>query len=276
MEQIKKTLEQISSQAPQPSKEAETSETYEGVELTAEEQRIITEAALAEARRRKYTRMQSAEYWKKFNAEKVYPKYDPTELAVVVLQRFYERNGRNFVIDQDNLEVFELLCQYFTGDAAFQVNGYSLQKGILLYGDVGTGKTELLKMFGLNQVQSFGLVSCRAITDSFTDDGGEEVEKYYTNRKNALPHAFGQQYSGYCFDDLGTEATTVMHYGNKKNMMSEIILNRYDSKMDYKYTHITTNLTVPEIIERYGTRCTDRMRQMFNIITFPKGAKSRR
>jgi len=254
----------------------ESSENFEGVELTDAEIRQATQEALSKARFKKYSQQQSAKYWERFNAERVYPTYTGPELEVVVRQRFFERNHRPFVVDQDNIAIFNLLLNYFTQNKSFEQEGYSLSKGILLYGDVGTGKTELLKMFGLNQVQSFGLVSCRAITDAFTGDGDSEVEKYYTNRKNAIPHAFGQEYSGYCFDDLGTEAPMVMHYGNKKNMMAEIILNRYDSKMDYRYTHITTNLTVKEIIDRYGSRCTDRMREMFNIITFPSGAKSRR
>jgi DNA replication protein DnaC len=74
---------------------------------------------------------------------------------------------------------------------------------------------------------------------------------------------------------LGTEANA-KHYGHEKNVMAEIILNRYDNNLPYHCTHITTNLTADEIKAQYGTRVTDRIREMFNIIKFPVGAKSRR
>ncbi|MFA9219864.1 MAG: hypothetical protein ACEQSL_01615 [Sediminibacterium sp.] len=274
---IKESIKEALPQLPQSSNQEKNLESFDEIIIPEDEREKIISEVLYQWRKKKFHENKHREYWNSVYTDKQYPKYAPTELQIMVRQQFVERNRKPFIVDKDNGKIFLLLCQYFTADKAFEENpGLSLSKGILLYGDVGTGKTELMKMFLLNQHQSYGIVGCRSITDAFTNEGGEEVEKYFTNRKNSIPHKFGQEYSGYCFDDLGTEAETVIHYGNRKNMMAEIILNRYDSKMNFPYTHITTNLTTSEIEHRYGTRCTDRMKQMFNIITFPAHAKSRR
>jgi DNA replication protein DnaC len=79
---------------------------------------------------------------------------------------------------------------------------------------------------------------------------------------------FNQKRAGYCFDDLGTEETK-SHFGNKINVMAEIILNRYDNKtaMGWEFTHVTTNLSADEIEQYYGSRVRSRFREMFNAIT---------
>lgn len=246
------------------------------VQLTPDEEQQAIADGIFKAKKDKLQRQYVKQYSEKIFADRVYPSFTANELRQIATHQFMERYGRPYVLDKDNTEIFESLCQYFTADPAFEKGGLRLNKGLMLFGHVGTGKTEMMKLFMLNQVQSFGMVSCRAITDDFTQAGEEEVERFNTNRKNAVPHKFGQEYSGWCFDDLGTESIPVLHYGNKKNMMADIILNRYDSKMNYRFTHVTTNLTAEQITLSYGSRVLDRMREMFNLITFPSTAKSRR
>jgi DNA replication protein DnaC len=55
-----------------------------------------------------------------------------------------------------------------------------------------------------------------------------------------------------------------------------VILKRYDRDLPYRTTHITTNLSADQLMERYDNRAMDRMRAMFNIIDFPITEKSRR
>lgn len=273
---VKEQTEKILTQAPPSLRKDVPLDNFEHIQIPEDEQKSIINNALYNERKRRHYANETAKYWDAIKVEKNYPEYKPDELAVIVKQRFFEENGRPYIIDQDNRGIFQLLCEYFTANDAFSQHGYDLKKGILLCGDVGRGKTELMLMFRQNQLQSYGVVGCRSITDDFTDNGGEDVERFYTNKKLEANHKYGQPYSGYCFDDLGTEAESVVHYGNRKNMMAEIILNRYDSKMDFHYTHITTNLNAEDIRSRYGSRCADRMRQMFNVIAFPLTAKSRR
>lgn len=119
-------------------------------------------------------------------------------------------------------------------------------------------------------------MSCREIESDFSSEGEKSVSYCSYNIQIATnSNPFGHQVIGFCFDDLGTEANA-KYFGKEKNVMAEIILNRYDNKLDFHSTHITTNLTADKIKEQYGTRVTDRMKEMFNIITFDKNAKSRR
>ena len=68
-------------------------------------------------------------------------------------------------------------------------------------------------------------------------------------------------------------------YGNKVNVIEEIILDRYDLfRKHHLITHITTNLDVEDIKEKYGERVLSRMYEMFNFIILggDKNATDRR
>jgi ATPase subunit of ABC transporter with duplicated ATPase domains len=188
---------------------------------------------------------------------------------------YSENNGADgkpvYLLDAHNERIFEMLCKYFTYDRGFESmgEGYSLQKGLLLMGNVGRGKTDLMKIFCGNQRQSYSVVSVRQVAKHFAMDGHTAMEAYSTLRHEVAGDIrfFNQRVLGYCFDDLGTEQVK-NNYGNKSNVMEEIILNRYDARntMPFWFTHFTTNLNADEIERMYGTRARSRLREMCNII----------
>jgi GTPase SAR1 family protein len=167
------------------------------------------------------------------------------------------------------------LCCYFAGDNRFNTTSFNLSKGILLYGGVGVGKSTIMETFKQNQVFSYRVVSCRDIENDFANVGVETVG-YFSKNHDMPNNAYNQTEVGYCFDDFGTENAVTKYFGNAKNIMAEIILNRYDKRLDPRATHVTTNLTYNQIVELYGDRVIDRMKENFNFIEFPKEAKSRR
>jgi DNA replication protein DnaC len=175
----------------------------------------------------------------------------------------------DFKIDANNKEVMTNLSQYFTGNPEFEnkTKKWSLKKGILLFGQVGTGKTTIMRFFKDTPTAYIKLISCRAIADEYSLHGLEEIEQYCYNAPFGLYNrAFqGNAYS-YCFDDLGTE-TIASHYGETRNVMADIILNRYDNSLPFNTTFITTNLSADQIKDLYGLRVFDRMKEMFNLIT---------
>lgn len=192
-------------------------------------------------------------------------------------------------IDDDNRDVINWLCMYFTNDPTFtttllreEKSGKQhfgdLNKGILLAGDVGTGKTTLLRCFGSNQRASYDMVPIPQLCDLYAEDGRKTVE-IFSNLREAIPdrNNFFQRYVGQWFDDMGTEREK-KHFGNSKNVMSDIILNRYNNKhlFGFQYTHITTNLTADQIEEIYGQRELSRIYEMFNIIHLKGGDRRRR
>lgn len=236
-------------------------ETFDNIELSEHE----IEEALRIGREKKHYQQKRIEYMQRLNNPRAFKKYTSEELF-----GFF---GMQLTVDDDNVSIVQDLCKYFSGDKSFSG---SLDKGLLLAGGVGVGKTTIMNFFMRNQVQSYRMESCREIESKFSEQGEQYV--YFCSflipiSVNSDP--FGHQSVGICFDDLGTEANA-KHYGKEKNVMAEIILNRYDNKLPYSATHITTNLTAGDIAKQYGTRVTDRMREMFNIITFSPDTKSRR
>lgn len=224
-----------------------------------------TEEALRKGREEKHYRLIREEY-----NEKVRSEFRPKSFTAEQLMEAFERA---FIVDDDNVLIIQNLCFYFSNDARFTGDA---NKGLLLVGGVGIGKTTLMEFFKQNQKFSYRVLSCREIESDFSSEGEKSVQYCSYNVPIAVnSNPFGHQEIGFCFDDLGTEANA-KHYGKEKNVMAEIILNRYDNQLPRYCTHITTNLTADQIREQYGSRVTDRMREMFNIITFDKNAKSRR
>lgn len=174
--------------------------------------------------------------------------------------------GKNFKIYEEDEVVLYKLCIYFIRDfhACAKLN-IDPNKGILLSGPVGCGKTSLMKLLRhiVPHYKPYEVIPARNITFSFNNIGFKTIEEYGNS-------------NFYCFDDLGVE-TTGRHFGKDCNVMGEILLSRYDLflKRNIK-THATTNLNAQELEERYGSRVRSRMRQLFNLIAFSKESKDKR
>lgn len=238
-------------------------------ELTEEEIKEAIEKA-AEKKRARF------EYLSKLKAfeeqEKEIKRPWSTKEMLQYIEKRANANGIHFVMDENNENVVLALCRYFTNNPKFEQmgDGWSLSKGIALAGNIGVGKTTLMKLFNANQRACFKIVSTRKMADMFIDNGAEVLHTYskLINVPSAID-TFFQNKIGLCFDDLGTERQG-KRYGDSANVMEQIILNRYDNTdAAWYHTHITTNLTADEVEERYGSRVRSRMREMFNMITLP-------
>jgi hypothetical protein len=189
------------------------------------------------------------------------------EIALRTIKLRAAKKGIDFVIDESNEGPIKLLCQYFSLSPQFEEDGRSLKKGLMLCGNLGTGKTLLMHLCRKNDFTEYIVVNCRKVASEFSTDGDMGIQPYKIH-----PKRFGNEY---CFDDFGHEPIKY-HYGSKIDVMEDVLLARYDFGSPFTHTHITTNKTANEIKERYGDRIADRFREMFNIIEFPLTAKSRR
>ena len=176
--------------------------------------------------------------------------------------------GKNFKIYDEDKSILLKLCSYFIKDKEnCETYGIDIEKGILLSGPVGCGKTSLMKLLRhiVPMQRPYEMIPCRNVTFSFNHLGFKTVEEYGNTKF-------------YCFDDLGVEPAG-RFYGKDLNVMGEVLLSRYELYLDTKHkikTHATTNLNAEELEERYGNRVRSRMRELFNLIAFETKARDKR
>lgn len=155
--------------------------------------------------------------------------------------------NKPFEINDQNIEVlkqlFLWLCKYKN------FNG-SLDKGILIAGKNGIGKSLILKGF------------CELIAKTTN----RRIKDYHSK---TLAHLIKKNgYEDYLtkpllIDDIGKEQREVMEYGTKIQPIADLIALRYD---DGALTFGTTNYKNETMQEYYGKTTTDRFSEMFNIL----------
>jgi DNA replication protein DnaC len=187
------------------------------------------------------------------------------EIIAWLEKKGVELYGKKFKVLKTDHEIIYKLIAYFLKDeqACYQFN-IDLEKGILLSGPIGCGKTSLMNLmkYLAKTEHKFSVKPCRDISFEFIQDGYEVIHRY---SKGKLYQA---EPRNYCFDDLGTE-NNLKYFGNECNVMAEILLSRYDLFISKKLkTHITTNLSASEIEKNYGNRVRSRLRELCNLIAF--------
>jgi len=200
-------------------------------------------------------------------------RYNYPEIILWLENKGIELYGNHFKILESDYPIIYKLIAYFLKDEAtcFQ-HGINLNKGILLSGPVGCGKTTLMNLMKAltPTYHKFYVKPCRDISFEFIQDGYEVIHKYSKGK------LYQSEPKTICFDDLGTE-NNLKYYGNECNVMAEILLSRYDIYISKNIqTHITTNLSASEIETAYGNRVRSRLRNMLNLIAFDKTTKDKR
>jgi hypothetical protein len=185
-------------------------------------------------------------------------------------KRGKELYGEKFRIHREDHEIIFKLIVYFVGDKHnAEKLGIELQKGILLTGPIGCGKTSLMNLmrFVPPPERNHIMQACRDVSFEFIQEGYEVIWRYSRMSFNTgFPKI-------YCFDDLGTEQN-LKYFGNECNVMGEILLSRYEYFISQKMiTHITTNLSSSEIETIYGNRIRSRLREMMNLFHVKFGDK---
>lgn len=205
--------------------------------------------------------------------ENIKTHYNYQEIIMWIEQKGIELYGTHFKILETDYPIIYKLIAYFLKDevTCFQYN-INLNKGILLSGPIGCGKTSIMNImkYLTPTEHKFFLKPCRDISFEFIQDGYQIIHKYSKGK------LYEYEPKTICFDDLGTE-NNLKYYGNECNVMAEILLSRYDVYIAKRIqTHITTNLSASEIETQYGNRVRSRMRELFNLIAYDNKSKDKR
>jgi energy-coupling factor transporter ATP-binding protein EcfA2 len=199
--------------------------------------------------------------------------YSYDEVIIWLENKGIELYGNHFKILENDYPIVYKLIAYFLKDepTCFQY-GINLNKGILLTGPIGCGKTSLMNLMKYLTAteHKFFVKPCRDISFEFIQDGYQIIHKY------SIGKLYQSEPRTYCFDDLGTE-NNLKYFGNECNVIAEILLSRYDLFISKKLkTHITTNLSATEIEKHYGNRVRSRLREMVNLIAYDKSTPDKR
>jgi len=200
-------------------------------------------------------------------------KYDFAWLVTQLEKHGQRQFGLHFKIRPEDHDILYRLLVYFLADKPLANKlGIDLDKGIALTGPIGCGKTSLMRLMKLVALpeRNFTIKPTRNVTFEFIEDGYKVIHRY--SDLSFTDHGP----KTYCFDDLGAERA-LKYFGNECNVLAEVILSRYDYYThSHMLTHITTNLSATELEDSYGPRVRSRLREMFNLYSFPYPSPDKR
>lgn len=161
-----------------------------------------------------------------------------------------------FVIDARNEPVIKQLYFYIKNDSSFDGD---LNKGIMLQGKYGCGKTAILESYTLlhnHMILRFG-IPILLFTFIKSVNLQEQLIKQSIQSFSYKPLVI---------DEFGRESKTIQDYGNILRPISELLSVRLDIGA---VTHGTTNFTLETLASNdfYGGMIGDRLKMIFNFIT---------
>lgn len=198
--------------------------------------------------------------------DQIMDREDAARILYRALKYLCELDRREFSMNANKEKVYRMISQYIAIDPDFEKEnpGFDLMKGLFIYGRLGTGKTMLFNALDLifQKMQfhfhQFERTSTKTVIFEVMKNKNLSIgiEKYLSRQ--------------WMFDDLGHEKNMIGIFGDKVNVMEEIMTHRYNLFVESgKKTHVTSNLQIEnpdEITVMYGDRVRDRFNQMFNFI----------
>jgi DNA replication protein DnaC len=164
---------------------------------------------------------------------------------------FLQAYGREW--QQLHTDVLRALMAYASGNEG----AYPQNKGLYLWGKVGTGKSMLLEPLrymtqALWRENWWRAFDCNTIALVKNE---EAFAGYVSFNKPAY------------YDDLGSEPATIKLYGSELWPMVEVITARYNLwQRTGVPTHFTSNHDLAWIDETYGTRIASRLAEMCTVV----------
>lgn len=141
-----------------------------------------------------------------------------------------------------------------------QVSGYFNNekrrfKGLCLLGTPGNGKSTML-------------LALARLVPKLAQKG------YLKKIRQTMPLLNAKEYKDLIYfkkanilaiDDIGTEPTEVVDFGNCRTPLIDVLEYRYNNNL---FTIVASNLTNIEISNKYDKRISDRFNEMFELIVF--------
>ncbi|SHG77387.1 hypothetical protein SAMN05444483_1324 [Salegentibacter echinorum] len=182
-----------------------------------------------------------------------------------LFQKQVARQKITFNIEKHNEKIVYCIFRYFLLMDDFNADGMiknkaSLNKGLLVYGDYGVGKStlfdlihevgkEIIKKFQIAQLW-FPRISAISLVSQY----------HWAQRDPSSSFVLQDNFRGKLYiDDLGKEQKAF----NREELIEKVLFERHRRKLK---TFVTTNDPPSAIAQRYGAHIGDRLPEMFNII----------
>ena len=188
-------------------------------------------------------------------------------------QEFIKHFFPEYIFDEASSQIVASLNMWANRDGAGfnqKSPGWHIDKGLLLVGPVGAGKTDLMKLLRnylifLKSNYQFDMKIVWKFAKSFQEDGYKAFDSEETGNRMYDELAL--------FDDkTGNTMPTrefVSHFGNKLLIGSELIMMRYEVfKYNAIMSHFTTNANSGDLERIYGERAFSRLFEMCNVIPY--------
>ena len=177
-----------------------------------------------------------------------------------IYQKIVANTNSEFILDKETKENLRRVALWIVN---------SPNKGLLLIGSLGNGKTTMLRTLKafLNGTGNWVGPICEASSiweaERYTYLENLEDENVVRS-KNLIYHCKTDKIL--IIDDLGVENEKCKVFGEERCPLEHVLLHRYSSDLT---TIISTNLPSLDVIEkRYGPRLVDRMYETYDRIVF--------
>lgn len=199
----------------------------------------------------------------------------------------FNKRFPNLVLNfsETEYEFFQMLLSYFSNDEKGFLSladkfsntqnkqRFSIDKGIILIGGLGVGKTTIMKLFAMNPYAPYRVVSVQEMAKDLELQKLEGLAKYSVLEKvpvnNPENYYFGHKHIGLCIDDMGDKHEQMNLFGNIRNVIDLVIGERYFKELPKNMTFITTNSEPKDWVENYDSKTVDRFREQFNVFWYP-------
>jgi len=194
--------------------------------------------------------------------------YDWKTLRISICRAFADllkKRGRTPIWDDVTNYLTCYLAKWYMGETTDPLpDCYSLYKGWLIRGNVGVGKTKLLRAFQIAVHTDFTSYDFADGWRSIDFIHALDLQSAYIEQNVELIRRL-KNAPLLIIDDVGVELTEVLYYGNHIMPFVDLYDKRY---RDDRATILTTNLLPDSLKDKYGLRIYDRLRECSNDFVF--------
>jgi len=169
----------------------------------------------------------------------------------------------NWRFDEAEKEILRNLVKYFINAPT---GAYPLTKGLFIFGQNGTGKTEIVSALS-RFCEQYDL------SKRFRFCSMSEVYNRTRADRDHDPVSDNHQFDR-CFDEFGRQVGPVLRFGDPLDINEAIIEARYSRFQRYgQLTHFISNSTPNEAQAAFSPMVFDRLRAMCTSVVFPGESK---